>query len=143
MPQKANPLSNRSVGLLFMGFAISTFKQLYLPIILIPSSLTASDSSAIFLQYTASHLPSIHHLLFTMLRQEQETPPDLAYSDFVIAVEDGQIEKITIEEGSISGVQIDGREFTTYAPTISQDLLALLKDKQVTVKAQPKDEGGF
>jgi cell division protease FtsH len=82
-------------------------------------------------------------MLFTMLRQEQETPPDLAYSDFVIAVEDGQIEKVTIEEGSISGVQIDGREFTTYAPTISQDLLALLKEKQVNVKAQPKDEGGF
>ena len=82
-------------------------------------------------------------MLFTMLRQDQETPPDLAYSDFVIAVEDGQIEKITIEEGSINGVQVDGREFTTYAPTISQDLLALLKEKQVNVKAQPKDEGGF
>ncbi len=82
-------------------------------------------------------------MLFTMLRQDQETPPDLAYSDFVIAVEDGQIEKITIEEGSINGVQVDGRDFTTYAPTISQDLLALLKEKQVNVKAQPKDEGGF
>jgi cell division protease FtsH len=66
-------------------------------------------------------------MLFTMLRQDQETPPDLAYSDFVIAIEDGQIEEITIEEGSISGVQVDGSEFTTYAPTISQDLLALLK----------------
>lgn len=82
-------------------------------------------------------------MLFTMLRQDQETPPDLAYSDFVIAVEDGQIEEITIEEGSISGIQIDGGEFTTYAPTISQDLLALLKEKQIKVKAQPKDEGGF
>ena len=70
-------------------------------------------------------------MLFTMLRQDQETPPDLAYSDFVIAVEDGQIEEITIEEGSISGIQIDGGEFTTYAPTISQDLLALLKEKQI------------
>jgi cell division protease FtsH len=82
-------------------------------------------------------------MLFTMLRQDQETPPDLAYSDFVIAVEDGQIEEITIEEGSISGVQVDGGEFTTYAPTISQDLLALLKERQVKVKARPKDEGGF
>ena len=78
-------------------------------------------------------------MLFTMLRQDQETPPDLAYSDFVIAVEDGQIEKITIEEGCINGVQIDGRDFTTYAPTISQDLLALLKEKQVKkwVEVQP------
>ena len=82
-------------------------------------------------------------MLFTMLRQDQETPPDLAYSDFVIAVEDGQIAEITIEEGSISGIQVDGGEFTTYAPTISQDLLALLKEKQIKVKAQPKDEGGF
>jgi len=82
-------------------------------------------------------------MLFTMLRQDQETPPDLAYSDFVIAIEDGQIEEITIEEGSISGVQVDGSDFTTYAPTISQDLLGLLKERQVKVKAQPKDEGGF
>jgi len=82
-------------------------------------------------------------MLFTMLRQEQETPPELAYSEFVLAVEDGLIEEVTIEEGSISGVQIDGRDFTSYAPTISQDLLALLKEKQVKVTAQPKDEGGF
>jgi len=82
-------------------------------------------------------------MLFTMLRQDQETPPDLAYSDFVIAIEDGQIEEVTIEEGSISGVQVDGSDFTTYAPTISQDLLGLLKERQVKVKAQPKDEGGF
>ena len=82
-------------------------------------------------------------MLFTMLRQEQDTPPDLAYSDFVIAVEDGQVQEITIEEGHIDGARVDGGKFTTYAPTISEDLLDLLKEKQVTVKAQPKDEGGF
>jgi cell division protease FtsH len=30
-------------------------------------------------------------LLFTMLRQEHDAPPDLAYSDFIVAVEDGRV----------------------------------------------------
>lgn len=82
-------------------------------------------------------------LLFTMLRQDQEAPPELAYSDFIIAVEDGQVEKIVIEDGHIDGVQVDGSDFSTYAPAISEDMLNLLKEKQVTVTAKPKDEGSF
>ena len=82
-------------------------------------------------------------LLFTMLRQEQDTPPELAYSDFIIAVEDGGVEKVVIEDGHIDGVRVDGGDFSTYAPTISEDMLTLLKEKQVTVTAKPKDEGSF
>ena len=82
-------------------------------------------------------------LLFTMLRQEQDAPPELAYSDFIIAVEDGGVEKVVIEDGHIDGVRVDGGDFSTYAPTISEDMLNLLKDKQVTVTAKPKDEGSF
>ncbi|MAI79514.1 MAG: cell division protein FtsH [Deltaproteobacteria bacterium] len=82
-------------------------------------------------------------LLFTMLREEQEPTPELAYSDFIISVEDGQVEKITIEDGQITGVRVDGGDFSTYAPGISEDMLALLKEKQVVVRAQPKDEGSF
>ena len=82
-------------------------------------------------------------LLFTMLRQEQDAPPELAYSDFIIAVEDGGVEKIVIEDGHIDGVRVDGGDFKTYAPTISEDMLNLLKEKQVNVTAKPKDEGSF
>ena len=82
-------------------------------------------------------------LLFTMLRQEQDAPPELAYSDFIIAVEDGGVEKVVIEDGHIDGVRVDGGDFSTYAPTISEDMLSLLKEKQVTVTAKPKDEGSF
>jgi cell division protease FtsH len=82
-------------------------------------------------------------LLFTMLRQEQDAPPELAYSDFIIAVEDGQVEKIVIEDGHIDGVRVDGGEFSTYAPGISEDMLGLLKEMQVSVTAKPKDEGSF
>ncbi|MEE3328822.1 MAG: ATP-dependent zinc metalloprotease FtsH [Myxococcota bacterium] len=82
-------------------------------------------------------------LLFTMLRQDQQAPPELAYSDFIIAVEEGQVEKVVIEDGHIDGVRIDGGDFSTYAPAISEDMLNLLQEKQVTVTAKPKDEGSF
>ncbi len=82
-------------------------------------------------------------LLFTMLRQEADAPPDLAYSDFIVSVREGQVEQVTIEEGNIEGKLVDTGEFTTYAPTISESLLALLDEKQVKVIAKEKDEGSL
>jgi cell division protease FtsH len=82
-------------------------------------------------------------LLFTMLRQEADAPPDLAYSDFVVSVREGQVQEVTIEEGSIEGKMVDTGAFTTYAPVVSSELLDLLQEKQVKVIAQPKDEGSF
>jgi cell division protease FtsH len=81
-------------------------------------------------------------LLVTMLRQDQEPPPDLAYSDFITAVRDGQIDEVTIEEGSVTGKMVDGSEFTTYSPAV-ESMLPLLDEKAVKVTAQPKDEGSF
>jgi cell division protease FtsH len=82
-------------------------------------------------------------LLFTMLRQDHDAPPVLAYSEFIMLVEDGSISEVTIEEGNIAGKKIDDGEFTTYAPVIGEDLLSLLKEKGIKVEAQPKDEGSF
>jgi len=82
-------------------------------------------------------------LLFTMLKQEHGAPPELAYSDFITSVHAGQVQEVTIEEGSIEGVSLDGGPFTTYAPAVTEDLLKLLEEKQVRVSARPKDEGSF
>ncbi|HKX46262.1 MAG TPA: ATP-dependent zinc metalloprotease FtsH [Planctomycetota bacterium] len=82
-------------------------------------------------------------LLFTMLRQEADAPPDLAYSDFVVAVRDGQVQEVTIEDLSIEGKRVDTGAFTTYAPAITQALLDLLQEKQVKVIAKEKDEGSL
>jgi len=82
-------------------------------------------------------------LLVTMLRQDQEAPPDLAYSDFITAVRDGQIDEVTIEEGAVDGKMVDGSDFTTYVPAVTEELLTLLDGKAVKVTAQPKDEGSF
>jgi cell division protease FtsH len=82
-------------------------------------------------------------LLVTMLRQGEEPTPPLAYSEFLGKVELDQVEAVTIEENEITGTLSDGSEFSTYAPAISEGLLALLGDKVSKIEAQPKPEGSF
>ena len=82
-------------------------------------------------------------LLVTMLNQSENAPPEVAYSDFLTDIEEGRIEDVTIEEGAISGHLTDGGEFTSYAPVVTQDLITLLREKEIKFDAKPKDEGSF
>ncbi len=82
-------------------------------------------------------------LLVTMLNQDEKAPPEIAYSEFIMNLEDSSIESVLIEEGVIKGKLNDGSEFTTYAPVVSQELIAQLREHNVQLKAQPKDEGSF
>jgi cell division protease FtsH len=82
-------------------------------------------------------------LLVTMLRQSQQPEPPLAYSDFLDRVEKGDVESVTIEENQITGRYTDGSEFQTYAPAISEGLLAQLGEKVAKLEARPKPEGSF
>jgi cell division protease FtsH len=82
-------------------------------------------------------------LIVTMLRQGQTAPPDIAYSDFLGKVENGEIEAVTIEEGQIHGQLTNGGEFATYAPVVTEDLIAALQAQNVEIVARPKPEGSF
>jgi len=82
-------------------------------------------------------------LLVTMLRQTQTQPPELAYSEFLENVEAGRVESVTIEEGHIRGVLTDGSPFSTYAPAVTEDLLATLRANTQKIEARPKPEGSF
>jgi len=82
-------------------------------------------------------------LLATMLRQGNQAPPPLAYSDFLELVEHGEVESVVIEENLISGKKSDGSEFTTYAPAITEGLVDQLRSKVATLDARPKPEAGF
>ena len=84
-------------------------------------------------------------LLFTTLRQNESPVPNIAFSEFMEMVETNQVEKITIEEGHVSGQYADGRKFTTYAlpSAIDNDFLSDLRDRNIAIDAKPRDEGSF
>ena len=82
-------------------------------------------------------------LLVTMLRQGEAPPPELAYSDFLGRVEAGDVQSVLIEEGHISGQLSDGSDFSTFAPTVGEELLAKLRAQNIEIRAQPKPEGSF
>ncbi|MEE3330702.1 MAG: ATP-dependent zinc metalloprotease FtsH [Myxococcota bacterium] len=83
-------------------------------------------------------------LLATMLQREENEPPELAYSEFVDSVVEGQIAEVTIEDGHVTGTHTDGREFKSYVqPEAISEVLPVLKQYQVKVDIKPKEEGSF
>jgi cell division protease FtsH len=82
-------------------------------------------------------------MLVMMLRSTQEAVPPLAYSDFLERVENQEVEEVTIEENQITGKDTNGKEFNTYAPAITEGLVATLNEKVPKVDARPKPEGGL
>ena len=70
----------------------------------------------------------------------QETQAQLAFSDFVTAVESGEIRDVTMQGNNITGHYRDGRNFSTYAPN-DANLVAKLTEGRVRISAVPADDG--
>jgi cell division protease FtsH len=78
-------------------------------------------------------------LLFNLWSQPQTTERQISFSDFVYAVENGQIEKVTIQGQNIHGKFKDGDEFRTYAPA-DAGVVPLLRQKGVAISAKPEED---
>jgi len=63
----------------------------------------------------------------------------LAFSDFISAVERGEIKDVTIQGHAINGRLRDGRQFSTYAPD-DPTLVQTLRQQGVKISAVPSDE---
>ena len=63
----------------------------------------------------------------------------MAFSDFVTAVEQGDVREVTIQGQGISGQFRDGRQFQTYAPD-DPNLVNTLRKQGVRIRALPSDE---
>ncbi len=66
----------------------------------------------------------------------------LEYSQFLDAVKQGQVAKVSIEGHTLKGVGADGKRFTTYAPSDPWMVSDLLK-YGVIVEARPEEEPSF
>jgi len=75
-----------------------------------------------------------------MLRQGKTEPEEMPYTQFLVALEAGEIRSVTLEEGRITGTLQNDEPFSTYAPVVSESLVQKLLDKDVEVKARPAQE---
>lgn len=78
-------------------------------------------------------------LLFNMFNQPQPQIEKVIFSDFIAAVEKGDVEEVLIQGNDISGKHKGGKAFKTYTPN-DPELIKILREKGVRVSAKPEDQ---
>ena len=79
-------------------------------------------------------------LLVTVLKQTKVAPQEITYTEFLAKLDAGKLEKVTMEEGHVTGKDSDGGEFATYVPPVFETLVPKLQEKGVEITARPKRE---
>ncbi len=77
-------------------------------------------------------------LLFNLFNRQQVREPEVIFSDFLAALEKGEVSQVTIQGQTIRGRYGNGERFKTYAPR-DPDLIRLLREKAVKIEARPED----
>ncbi len=78
-------------------------------------------------------------LLFKLFNQTGLQDSEISYTDFIGEVEKGNVAGVVIQGQEISGTQVDGNRFKTFAPQ-DADLISTLRSRGVTIKAKPPAE---
>ncbi|MDV7339118.1 ATP-dependent zinc metalloprotease FtsH [Terasakiella sp. A23] len=83
-------------------------------------------------------------LIFALFNLFQSSNPQMdqstvPFSDFIEAVESGNVQDVVIQDNTVTGTYRDGRKFHSYTPN-DPDLIATLRDKDVKITAVPKDD---
>ena len=78
-------------------------------------------------------------LLFNLFNRPRPTQERVIFSDFLTAVDRGEVRDVMIQGSNISGRYINNKEFKTYAPN-DPNLISVLKEKNVRISAKPEDE---
>jgi cell division protease FtsH len=78
-------------------------------------------------------------LLYNLFNQPKNSQEGVIFSDFIAAVEQGQVVEVSIQGENISGKFLNGKSFKTYVPK-EAGVVPLLKEKGVRIAAKPADE---
>ena len=81
-------------------------------------------------------------MLFNMMTQKETEQTQINYTEFLTAVDAGQVSNITFKGNQVLGEYNDGSKFQTYAP-MDDALIPELKDKGIVIEAKPVDDQGF
>ena len=77
-------------------------------------------------------------LLFNLFNKQQAREPEIIFSDFVAAVDKGDVTEVTVQGQNIRGKFHNGERFKTYTPE-DPDLIKTLRAKGVKITAKPED----
>ncbi len=81
-------------------------------------------------------------MLFNMMTQKETEQKQINYTEFLAAVDAGQVSRITFQGNQLIGEYEDGSKFQTYAP-MDEQLIPELKDRGIVIEAKPVDDQGF
>jgi cell division protease FtsH len=79
-------------------------------------------------------------LLVTVLRQGKTTPREITYTDFIALLDSGEVERVVLEEGHVTGEKRDGTDFATNVPPVWDSLVPRLQAQSVEIEVRPKRE---
>ncbi|HUK39623.1 MAG TPA: ATP-dependent metallopeptidase FtsH/Yme1/Tma family protein, partial [Candidatus Acidoferrales bacterium] len=77
--------------------------------------------------------------IFSILSKQYHREPEVIFSEFMGAVERGEVREVVIQGSNIQGKYKNGEQFRTYAPD-DPELVSSLRDKQVQIAARPESE---
>jgi cell division protease FtsH len=78
-------------------------------------------------------------LLFNLFNQPRSSLEKVIFSEFLTALEKGEVKEVTIQGNNIIGRFANRKEFRTYAP-LYPDMIKVLKEKDVKITAKPEEE---
>src|SRR5688572_29212508 len=78
-------------------------------------------------------------MIFSVFNKSYRGEPQIIFSEFMAAVERGEIREVMLQGNNIQGKYKNGEQFRTFAPD-DPELMKSLRDKQVKIAAKPGDE---
>jgi len=75
-------------------------------------------------------------IISSFFEPKSATQQELTYSEFLKEVEINNVSKVTIIDNSITGILMDGTEFSTYSPD-DPEMINTLRSKNITIEAKP------
>ncbi len=78
-------------------------------------------------------------LLFNLFNQPRASQEKVTFSEFLSAIERGEVKEVTIQGHNIYGRYANRKEFRTYAPNYPE-LIKALREKEVKISAKPEDD---
>jgi len=81
-------------------------------------------------------------LLFNMMTQKSPEQQQISYSNFLSALENGQVQEVTIQGSDIKGKLKDNTLFKTFVPD-DPSLVSELRERGVLIDVKPEEDRGF